>query len=158
MKNILRKYLVVLPAAALLFGVTACDSDDTETSDSDVLAGGWAVTGVSDDNGPADLTVNFNSIVVNFNNAGGGTIVVDAKDDAGDATLNLTYALNETAKSITINISVPNVGTIPLQLTYAIQSGNNAVNFTANSANAVLINSLFGTELTGNVTLSVTRL
>lgn len=155
----IRKYFLILPAFALLFGVTACDSDDSDEdlSDSEVFVGNWAVSSVSDTNGAADLG-DFNSIVARFNASGGGSITVDAVDDASDATVDFTYSVNETAKTIVLNISVPGVGTIPLTMGYSISSDEDTVTFTINQQNAVLINSLFGTSLEGAVTMTVVRM
>lgn len=154
----IRKYFLILPAVALLFGVTACDSDDNDEdlSDSEVFVGNWAVTSVSDVNGSADLA-DFNSIVARFNASGAGSITVDAVDDASDATVDFTYSVNETANTIVLNISVPGVGTIPLTMGYSIASNEDTVTFTINQQNAVLINSLFGTTLEGAVTMTVNR-
>ena len=153
----MRKYRVLLPVAALLVGATACDSNDDGKPDKEVFIDSWAVTAVSDAAGPADLAANFNSIVATFNADGSGSIAVDAVDDAGDMTVSLTYTLNETAKTIALNISVPGVGTIPLNMGYSISGDENTITFNINQANAVLINSLFGTDLEGAVTMTITR-
>ncbi len=155
----IRKYFLILPAFALLFGVTACDSDDNDEdlSDSEVFVGNWAVASVSDTNGAADLSTDFNSIVARFNASGDGSITVDATDDANDAAVDFTYSVNETANTIVLNISVPGVGTIPLSMGYSISSDEDTVTFTINQQNAVLINSLFGTALEGAVTMTVIR-
>ncbi len=155
----IRKYFLILPAFALLFGVTACDSDDNDEdlTDSEVFVGTWAVTSVSDTNGPADLQSDFNSIVARFNASGDGSITVDAVDDADDAMVDFTYSVNETADTIVLNISVPGVGTIPLSMGYSITNNEDTVTFTINQQNAVLINSLFGTALEGAVNMTVSR-
>lgn len=159
----IRKYFLILPAFALLFGVTACDSDDNDEdlSDSEVFVGNWAVASVSDTNGAADLSTDFNSIVARFNASGDGSITVDATDDANDAAVDFTYSVNETANTITLVIPLivdgQQVGTIPLSMGYSISSDEDTVTFTINQQNAVLINSLFGTALEGAVTMTVIR-
>ncbi|MBT8401004.1 MAG: hypothetical protein KJO98_11055 [Rhodothermia bacterium] len=155
----IRKYFLILPAFALLFGVTACDSDDNDEdlSDSEAFVGNWTVASVSDTNGAADLSSDFNSIVARFNASGDGSITVDAIDDTNDAAVDFTYSVNETANTIVLNISIPGVGTIPLSMGYSISSDGDTVTFTINQQNAVLINSLFGTALEGAVTMTVVR-
>lgn len=157
MKALLCKYRVLLPVTALLFGITACDSNDEAKPDEEIFIDSWAVTSVSDATGPADLAANFNSIVATFNADGSGSIAVDAVDDAGDATLSVTWTINESTKTIVINISVPGVGTIPLNMGYSISGDENSITFSISQANAVLINSLFGTDLEGAVTMTITR-
>ncbi len=160
MKALIRKYLVLLPVAALLLVAPACDSDDNGGGDSDaeLFVDTWAVSSVSDANGPADITQNFTGIAVTFTAAGAGTIAVTAVDPANSQTLNITYSLDESAKEIEINVSVPQLPTpIPLQMTYAFENDNNRVRFTASPSTGVLINTLFQTSLEGQVTLVVVR-
>jgi hypothetical protein len=150
------KKILALPVIlflALSIPLAGCDSDDDEevTTDAEKFLGSWFLIGVADDEGDqsADFEENFNSINFEFQNATTVTVTVDAVDDAGDQVLVASYIVTEGSKQITLT-----VGGVPLVLGYEFLNNDSSVNF---SGNALVINAIFQTDLTGTVVLSATR-
>ena len=156
MRALTHRLLFVLPLAALLFGVTACDSnDDEDATDSELFVGSWVVDETMDGSGPVDL-VTFSDTFFDFTDSGSATIRAIGVDPANTVQLSGSYAVNEGSRTITVSIAIEGLGTVPLSATYAFD-GNDAVTLTIAPATATLLGPLFGTTFEGSVTLSLLR-
>ena len=145
--------LPIILFVALSIPLAGCDSDDDEkaTPDAEKFLGEWFLVGVSDDEGDqsGDFEQNFNSISFEFQNATTVTVTVDAVDDAADQVLVASYLVTEGSKQITLTVA-----SVPLTLGYEFVNNDTSVNFTGN---ALVINAIFQTDLTGTVVLAATR-
>jgi hypothetical protein len=113
----------------LIFGLiaTGCDSNDNGgdgMSDAEAFVGTWGLNQVSDADGEVDLASNFNSIAVTFTISDSFSLVIDAVESGSDLMLNGTYTVEESTNTITLDATIPNVGTIPLIFTYEFDGDN----------------------------------
>lgn len=144
----------------LIFGLFAvgCDSNDNgddDASDAERLEGSWAMTGVTDAEGDQSesFAENFNSVVVTFNSDDSFSLAVDAAGDGTDLTISGTYSVTETTDGLTLNATVPGVGTIPLAFTYEFVGDD--VELTAGAQTIAALNGVLDTALIAPVTFTV---
>lgn len=155
MRALTHKFLFILPLAALLFGVTACDSNDEDATDSDLFVGSWVVDETMDGSGSVDLPA-FSDTFFDFSDSGTATIRAIGIDPANSVQLSGSYAVNEGSRAITVSITIEGLGTVPLSANYAF-NGNDEVSLTIAPATAALLGPLFGTTFDGSVTLTLLR-
>lgn len=150
--------LFLLPLLALLFA--ACDSNDEDPSNREILIGNHTAVAIADNTG--DQTAAFQQIVqafnVGINQNNTYTLGIDynaAAEAAGRTDVNLagTYTLNETAKTFTMMVPVSATATVPVTFNYEILASNR-VRFTTN---ANLFNSILGTNYQGNLIVTVQK-
>ncbi len=158
----MRKLSVFIVFAALV--VAGCDSSsnngDSESQSvvQKLSSRSWSLTGVSDADGDqfSSFSAAFTSVTVTFT-ATTFTIGVVAVDPAGNTTITGDYSLDEAAKRLTLSAEVAGIGTVPLVFTYNFKNNDTVVDFTADATTSTLLNTLFGTTLTGNATLTLSR-
>ena len=155
MRSLICKYLVFLPAIALLFTMTACDSSDDDASDAELFVGEWVVDETMDGSGSVDLPT-FSDTFFIFADGGTATIRAVGVDPANTVELSGSYAVNEASNVITVSIAITGLGTVPLTATYAF-NGNDGVTLTIGAQTAALLGPLFGTQFDGAVTLTLVR-
>lgn len=155
MRALTRKALTLLPIFVLLFGVTACDSNDNNATDSELFLGSWVVDETTDGSGTVDLAA-FTDTFFTFADSGTATIRAVGVDPANTVELTGSYAVNEATNSVTVSIAITGLGTVPLTATYSF-NGNDTVTLTIGASTAALLGPLFGTQFDGAVTLTLTR-
>ncbi len=156
MRSSFQKYLAFLPVIALLFAFAACDSSDDDPTESELFIGSWNLTGVSDADGAVELTA-FSSIVVSFSSTT-GTITAAPIDGSADQVFTGSYSVDETANTLTLQLTVTGIPTpVPVVTSYSF-SGEDRVTLTVDAATAVVLGPLFGTQFSGAVTLTVERI
>lgn len=113
----------------LIFGLIAigCDSNDDgddDPSDAERFVGTWSLNDVSDAEGDVNLEANFNSIAATFNADDTFSIAIDAVEGGTDLNLTGTWTLVEASETLTLNATVPGIGSIPLTFNYEFSGEN----------------------------------
>ncbi len=155
----MRKLSVLVFAVVIGLAGFGCDSSSSDDgpSDSERLAGNWALTGVTDNDGDqmATFAAGFNSVVVTLNQNGTYSIAIDSKLPEGDTTISGTYTIDDSMSRLTLGTEVAGQP-INLIFTYAFV-GDTQATFTATSQTATFLNVLLGTTLQGTVRLTITK-
>jgi len=153
MRSLLSPFLALL----LLFIAVGCDSNDDGNSAQERFQGTWALSGISDTEGnklPLFLQL-YNGVSANFTTSGGFILDVDAIDTP-DITLEGTYTITEAVDRIILSAVVTGLGTVPLTFTYSFAS-DTSVTLTSDSTTSTLLNTMLGTTLVGNVTMTLSK-
>lgn len=152
----MRKLTSILLLALIAIVGIGCDSNSDETTDTDRFIGSWALTGASDSTGDQSVAFGtaFSSVVLT--NVSDGTFAIAVTPRQGAATtISGTFTIVEASKTITLRAAVGGQ-TIPLNFTYSFTS-DTVVSLKSDTTTAVLLNSLFGTTLEGQVTITITK-
>ena len=144
----------------LIFGLIAigCDSNDNgddDVPDKEQFVGSWVMTGVVDNTGDQSLSFseNFNSVVVTFNSDDTFSLAVDAVNNDNDLTLTGTFTVSESTDGVTLNATVPGVGSIPLSFTYDFVGDD--VTLTAGAQTTAALNGVLNQSLVAPVVFTV---
>jgi len=156
----MRKWSTIVGVFALVVWAVGCDSngggdDGEQLSAAEKILGAWDLTSVGDGAGDQTPTFleNFVGIKVAFNGDQTYTLDVDARDDAQDAALSGPYTLNEATG--TLSLTATFAGTqIPLSLNFTFLDDDTL----RLSGPASLLNTILGTTLEGDVSLTFTRM
>jgi hypothetical protein len=157
----MRKLSVLVVFAALVF--SGCDSNSSGDNSNELSATQkltsktWVMTGVSDSEGDKFDTFasNFSSIIVTFS-ADTFRIVVDPADNSENTIITGGYTVDESLKRLSLSAQVTPETSVPLNFTYNFVNDDSQVDIAADGTTSTLLNSLFGTTLVGNATLTLT--
>lgn len=150
MLNRLTYFCTVFTLAAMM---SACDSTDEDTSDSELILGAWRVAQVTDALG--DQTGSLDSLgtlTVEFV-TNQYTIQFDAAGDGEDRTESGAYSLDDVQKVISLQVEVLGQP-IPVPFSYAFRSEDR---LELSIENGIVINQVLGSDFEGRVTLTLER-
>jgi hypothetical protein len=147
----------------MIFGLivfTACDSDsngDDSMSDTEMLVGTWAVSGLTDASGDrsAGLVESYNSVLITLGSDASVTMAVDAKVPEASLTATGTHVVDETGMTMTATLEVLGQPT-PLTFAYMFH-GDDMLHLTPVPSTTILLGVLFQTQYTDPVEFTFTR-
>jgi hypothetical protein len=153
----MRKRSAFLWMLTLAVWFAGCDSNgggEERLSAAEKILGAWKLTGVSDGSGDQTPTFqeNFEGVEVAFNSDQTYTLDVNARDDAQDVALKGPYVINEAAGTLSLTVTFGGAQ-VPLSLNFTFPD-NDTLRL---SGPANLLNTLLGTTLEGEVSLTFTR-
>ena len=148
----------------MIFGLivfTACDSDsnggDDSMSDTEMLVGTWAVSGLTDASGDrsAGLVESYNSVLITLGADASVTMAVDAKVPEASLTATGTHVVDETGMTMTATLEVLGQPT-PLTFAYMFHD-DDMLHLTPVPSTTILLGVLFQTQYTDPVEFTFTR-
>jgi len=147
----------------MIFGLivfTACDSDsngDDSMSDTEMLVGTWAVSGLTDASGDrsAGLVESYNSVLITLGADASVRMAVDAKVPEASLTATGTHVVDETGMTMTATLEVLGQPT-PLTFAYMFHD-DDMLHLTPVPSTTILLGVLFQTQYTDPVEFTFTR-